>query len=364
MVNEPYIITDRSAAESDDKCGMKFWWQRLEGGKGIVPKEEHSALAIGKQIHEDFAFLAQLDDISPANLSDTVEGWLHELPPNATDTPRLLELVYRRLGWFVAFGLYIEPKIREQFETIMVEGEIILDRHPLAIAVTPDRVLRSRAQPSLIVYKEYKSAANPGKRWSEQWPYKIQLHLGLKALEEELKTKLHYAQIIGLDKGSYTKVQPIRLSHPYVWGWHNSKDGRWTCDYTKARASGWEPMPVWEYPGGIVEWVRLCGKEVALKQFPHSPPTFLNEHMLNKYIARRTARMRQVTAVHSACQTDLALRNLVFESRNGQCNPEYGGSCPYLRLCWNASAHLNPLATGDYTVREPHHDVEVVGVDE
>ena len=357
MTSEDSVIylTDRTACETDDKCGMRFWWNRIEGRRGIVPKKEAFALKIGREIHEDLATIAEMEDISAPEINKIIREITDPLTSDDKLHRETMEILYRRLGWIAAFALFVEPKIRRDFETVQIEGEIILDRDPLWIAVTPDRVLRHR-EGKYLVYREYKSTISAGPKWVSHWPYDIQIHIGLKAVEEELEEKVAYAQVMGLMKGD---SRGDRLMHPYVWGYKNEKTSSWTHDYTKARAAEWHPAPVWDYPGGVVEWVQLLGEEVATSQFPHSAPVFLNERMLNDFVSRRIAREAEIALVKEDCRTNRDQRVIFFEPRTNQCRPAFGDPCPYLGCCWNAAMNENPIASGDFEERVPHHMLEL-----
>jgi hypothetical protein len=361
MTDKIIYLTDRSAAETDDLCGMKFWWNRLSEGGGIVPRETPEALAVGAAIHDDFALLAEMPDISPAALQETVDALLAGLSDDDRLDQKRMEILYRRLGWFAGWGLYKEPQIRKGWENVSIEQELILDRDPLWVQVTPDRLLRNKELPDVFKYMEYKSALSASKKWLDSWRYQIQLHTSLKAVEEESGIAPKFAQVIGLIKGNYS-YSDNRLTHPYVWGYYNSTTKSWTHEYEKARSAAWEKMPVWEYPGGVVEWAQRCGQDTANDQFPSTAPIFLDERMLNNWIRRRTAREQQVAIVKEAARESPELREVYFESRTSKCRPAYGETCPYLPLCWNAERAKNPLATGDFVKRTPHHDLEAIGV--
>jgi hypothetical protein len=345
--------TDRTTATTDDRCGMRRWWYKHEAGTGIVPVEEALALTVGKQTHEDLAAIAELEDISPNTIGDLIGDLLKSLPPDPTQ--KQLELAYRRVGWLAAYALYIEPLVRRDYETISVEAEHILDRTPLWIGYTPDRYLRHRAG-GYLVYREYKSTITAGAKWLASWPFAVQIHIGLAGMEEELGEKVAFGQVMGLMKGDYREG---RLAHPHVWAYRNSNTGEWTYDYNKARAAVWDHAPVWEYPGGVVEWVQRCGEAVAKQQFPHTAPIFYNERILNDWIYRRTFREAQIAEVADDCRTDWQKRILYFEPRNEQCRPAFGDACPYLIACHNAAVRENPLGCSDFTRRTPHHEVEV-----
>jgi hypothetical protein len=354
------LIETRTAAEIDDRCGMRYWWYHEEQGTGIVPAEDPEELAVGKDIHNDAADIASIpdSDLTPDGVSERIEAIKASVNAPEHNTG-VLERLYRRLGWYAAFALYLEPRLREEFETVQVEKEITLDRDTLWVPITPDRVGRHR-DGKYLVYKELKSTITAGPKWTASWPFAIQIHAGIKALEEELGEKVAYGQVVGLLKGNKTGD---RLSHPYVWAWRNTQSGLWTHEYAKARSAEWEHAPVWEFPGGMVSWVQTLGKEVALAQFPHSAPVFLNDKMLEDWVNRRISRQAQIEEVHAECQLSWDTRVLYFEPRTAQCRPAFGPECPYLRCCWNAEINQNPLACDQFVRRTPHHELEAIGVE-
>lgn len=351
------FLTDRSAVALDDRCGMKYWLNRKEGGRGIVPKKEALPLAIGRETHVDLATIAEMEDISPAAIQDLCDQITKPLTEDDRGVTSKMELVYRRLGWLAAFALYTEPMIREYYETLHIEHELILDRDPLWVAVTPDRVLRHKGD-KRIEYREYKTTISSNSKWMRNWNYAIQMHLGIAAVQEELGQKVNFGQIMGLNKG-YESAVDRRMMHPYVWGYYNHDTNEWGHDYDLCRSNKWIPMPVWEFDGGIVKWVQRLGPEVARMQFPHSQPVFLNERMLEEWVSRRIYRERIIASVTDVCREDPNLRALHFERRTDQCSPPFGDACPYLMACWNAEVAANPSAHADYIARVPHHDVEL-----
>lgn len=336
----------------DDKCGMRYWFNRLEGGGGLVPKAESLALRIGKETHEDLACIAEMEDITVEGISRVVNGILENISNEDKQFHYEMELLYRRLGWLSAWALFLEPKIRESYHDVGIEKELILEEGDLWVPTTPDRILRSKLNHQLI-YNEFKTTITANFKWQQSWRYAIQLHIGMKAVEQELGQKVAFGRVIGLMKGSY---RDGRMIHPYVWAYYNHVRDNWSHEYQ--RGADWIPRPIWEYPYGIVNWVLSLGEEVAREQFPHSAPVFLDERMLADWIRRRTRRQKEIKIVKERAAIDLPYRALHFERRTSQCRPAFGDDCPYLLPCWNATAEKNPMGTGEYVKREPHHDVE------
>src|ERR1051326_8529564 len=221
--NKIIYLEDRSGAELDDKCGMAYWWNRKAGPKklGIVPKEAALALRIGAETHNDLLTVAKMPSVHRDAVAEMVQEILNGVAEDAKDPTNQgkMELLYRRLGWFVAFALFIEPGIRARYETILVEDELILDRDPLWVAVTPDRILKHRDD-GRLEYREYKTTISASQKWLQSWHFALQLHLGLAAASEELEQKINFAQVMGLMKGNLSAADK-RLIHPYVWGFYN-----------------------------------------------------------------------------------------------------------------------------------------------
>lgn len=348
------MLEDRSGCETDDDCGMRYWMNRIEGGLGVVPLDESPYLTVGKEVHEDFSMLAKLEDLSEANLAAIAAEMIHTAAVDPILIPKM-EALYRRVGWMAAWGLFMEPQVRATYDTVFMEDELVLDRTPLWIAVTPDRILRNRTTGRLVYY-EYKSTISSSRKWLDSWIYAIQLHLGLKAVEEELQETPAFAQIIGLMKGD-TYGKSGHLSHPYVWAWFHEAKGTWS--HTYQAAAGWAARPVWEYPGGPVAWVRECGEDVARSQFPHTMPIFLNNEMVQDFIVARTHRAEEIASVKDQCRTDITARNRYFRKKIKTCRPPFGDACPYLMACWHAPTAADPLASGRFKPREPHHELEL-----
>lgn len=342
---------DRSGAELDDKCGRAFYNNRLLGGIGIVPHEEALALRVGGEIHEDAAQIAAMEDLSPNAVADQVAKTLGQLQPDAPLSD--LEIAYRRAGWFVALGLYNEPRVRYLFTTVQTEAELILDREPLWMAVTPDRVLQHKEQ-GWRYYRELKSTISASNKWLKSWHRRAQLHTSMAALNEE-GIHVEFAQIMGLMKGDYREGL---LRHPYVYAYYNTATREWT--HEPKRGGNWILAPTWEYPGGIVEWVQRCGEEVASAQFPHTEPIFLDMDLVEDFIARRTHRAQEIAAWQDRGSPPGDMVWL-FEKRTQNCIPAFGDPCPYNPICWNPSWRNNPQDHPEFKPRDPHHLIEKLG---
>lgn len=338
------MLTDRTSITTDWECGMKYWWYKCEGETGIVPTQEADYFLNGRDIHADLAKVAT---------ETPLDRILADIPRPSPETQIAMEFWTRRIAWVHGYSKYVWPKVREEFTAELIEKELILDRPPLWVACTPDLGLRSKRNRKLV-YREFKTTGSSRAEWVLHWPYAVQIHIGLKAMEEEFGERVDYGNVMGLYNGYVYKG---RLAHPYVWAYY--KEGEWSHEYKY----GWEYAPVWEYPDGIEAWVERLGEEGAAKVFTWSAPIFLNDRLLESLIRRRVEREKEIRRVKEAAKKDERVREIHFEQRFSHCRPPFGQPCPYLAACHNETVNVAPLRSGLYVPRTPHHELELI-VDE
>lgn len=338
-MNETVYLTDRTSIETDWECGMRYWWFKKEGGTGIEPKVKPPYFVEGAEIHRDLVEVAQ--DTPLATILENIPAFQAKNP-----TQIELEVASRRAGWVAAFALFQEPFIRSLGEPISVEKEFILDRNPLYVAYTPDRILK---RDNKLRYIEYKSAGRLTGNWAVHWPYAIQLHIGLAGIEEEFRLSSSCGNVLGFYKG---EQRDGRLTHPYVWAYRRGAE--WSSGYK----SGFEHAPVWEYPEGMIGWVTRLGQEGAGKVMSWSEPVYLDRRYLESIIQRRISREAEIVQWASQASISREVREQVFEQRTIHCRPVIGPACPYLAACFDAAVNLNPTGTGLYVKRSPHHEAE------
>jgi hypothetical protein len=126
--------------------------------------------------------------------------------------------------------------------------------------------------------------------------------------------------------------------------------------------------PVWEYGSGgrdgVVEWVRAQGEGVGLEQFPFSAPIVPDRDLLARLVERVLTREKEVKEflnVHAGEPYNSPRHDMAFEPRYTACNPTVGAACPYLAACHNPNVGADPIGSGLYVKRTPHHDVELEG---
>lgn len=340
------LIVDRTSIEVDWECGMKYWWYKYAQGGGVVPAQTEEYFEVGRDIHTDTEGFPKgmhwSEILATLPTFESCEGDQFKL-----------EQLARRRGWIIAFGHIIWPYITEHFTVYAIEKDLIFDRSPLWVQVKPDLLLESKKTGELV-YIEYKSSATIGPKFALHWPTAIQMHLGIKAAEEDCGRKVSYGHVIGFDKGGWRG----RLVHPFVWGYRSEK-GEVKAKYTY----GWDHYPAWEYEDHT-KWVTdLCGEEVMREQFCWSEPIFYDERLIENVVKRRLAREKELALLAPQCEENEELRNLTFEMRTTKCQPTFGSPCAYKACCFNATVGADPLKSGMYVKRVPHHELDLIGVE-
>lgn len=349
-------------AELDDTCGMKFFYSQLYGGRGITRKDTIISDKILEETHNDLRSLSGMIDISKTAVQNIIDDVLSKVlkRPQAKHDSEKMELLWRRLGWFAAFALYIEPEIRKSFQSVPIDTEIVLNRDPLFVISYPDRALMDR-ESNETIYQEYLPMPHnlSNRNWLQSWHYNMRLHAGIEAAQDALKTKIAYGQVRGLSLG-YVSVLDSKLRHPYTYGFYNEKTDTWSKNFGTETDGKWVSRPVWEYPLGIVKWVELCGKDTAEAQFPLSPNVYLDKRMLDMWTEARLHRERKIDYLSDKTDKDNEhIRHIYFERRTTACRPTYGPPCPYLRACWDPTIQKDPLASKEYMLNPEPQPVEL-----
>lgn len=352
-VRDTIFIADLPDVQADETCSMRFWHAKLEGGKGMTRAIDVIPNMIEESVHADLRAIAEMEDLSPAHITSIIDDILSDITPEDTINVRKMEMLYRRLGWLAAFALYIEPDIRKDFTTIPWEGEMLLNRDPLFMLAHPDRLLRGKVTDE-VIYREYVPMPKglTHRPWLHSWHYNMRLHLGIAAAEETLKESVHFGQVMGLNRG-YHSVLDARMRHPYVYAYRNKKNDEWA---TASGGDEWELFPLWQFPGGVVQWVQLCGKHVAEGQFPLSPAVVLKPDLLTSWLGHRLHREREIATFRTPCTVNPHLRKVYFPVNTAHCAPPSGEKCPYLDACWDKTVQAQPFQSGRYVLNP-----EVVG---
>jgi hypothetical protein len=358
----------RSARDQDDICPRSRYWGTVYEGLGLSPRGESEALLIGTALHAGLAALWRCGETSGELAAKLAL-------PAMTETEEFQKLQQRE-QWLLrcflyAYGKLVYERYIQEWEVLYVEQELFVERGYLVLLCQPDVILRHR-QTGRIRYLEYKTTKLLTPRYIESWRYSPQLAAGIVAAEETLQLKIDECVMGFFDKG-----QPSRdgsyWNSPFTNYWLKSGNGtdelpdQWS-EKRPQYFKGWErfePWTVYPEPEAWVEKLLLIDENVVLGQMPESSPTVVHPDLVKEWIDYSFWREHEIaTAMHGMQEEGWKEFDLpiAFPRRNRQCRPVIGNDCPFLNLCWNPGMAQDPVATGLYVPRTPHHRAERIAL--
>jgi hypothetical protein len=364
-------LIDRTRTVADWKCPRSRWWGYEYLGKGIVKSGTSLALFTGIVVHDAMAAIATftkeaegddplgavpIDDIANAAFTQVRDNILESAGPVVL--PETTEFANEQgaltEGLIRGFFKHLWPKLYEQYPRIIaIEQEMEYTLDDLTTFMTkPDLIVEN--QEGDLVYLEYKTTSNKKENWIKSWETAVQLHSSIKATEATLGKLPSYVQIVGLYKGyeSYGKQ-----SSPFCYAYIKKGNPPFSQDQVQYEyKAGFRRYPTWELPGGVKAWVESMPENVLTNQFPLTPPIFVNEDLVNKFFNQRLLREREIADHLNLHGFQDIMLDKVFPQHFDQCNPSYGWSCPYSKLCHGEVK--DPLQEG-YEFRVPHHAREL-----
>jgi len=338
------IVVDRTRIEADWTCPRRRYWLTEFEGTGVVPTQQAPALRFGILIHQGLEVLTSTDDWAAAvghmlqqeewQAASQEEQWLAE-------------------ALVMGFALTVWPRWRRTYERIAVEQELEMEHDGVLYMVRPDVLLRDK-QTGDIWYPDFKTFS--GGWQNRKWMHALQQHLTVLACEKAVGQTITGAWVQGLNKG-YRRNQ--KLYHTLVYGYRkHGAPGLYDTQYLAKRKPGFERFPAAEYENtvsggrGIAAWIHhllQVDPQIVRDCFPATQPIFLNRAMMTSFLEQRTRREKEIAAA-----TDLT----PFPQNFSACEPYYG-TCPYLECCWEPNTGKDPIGSGLYVERHPHHAAEL-----
>ena len=360
-------LWDRSRTTTDWSCPRKRYWNYHAFGTGITKESTSLELYLGVTVHDALAAIATLTqagktvDIDEIALAAAGQMRLNLVSPDgeldnlefAEEQACLVEGLIR--GYYV----HVWPRLMENYPDILAieqECEYPIDAsgayapdNPTSIFMSkPDLVLGNKSTGD-VVYYEYKTTSSKREQWINSWDTAVQLHSTIRAISHTLGMDVTNVIVQGLYKGyeSYGKQ-----SSPFCYAYRKPGNPPFTSEQIRYDFSaGFKRTPVWELPGGCKSWVAGMPSAVFAEQFPQTPPIFLDSALIDSFFEQRAAREQEIEFATTNL-TDVEEQLAFFEQKFDVCQPSYGFSCPYKRLCFG---HVpNPLENG-YVRRESHH---------
>lgn len=351
---------DRTRVTTDWKCPRARYWAFEYLGRGVSPARRALYFDIGDAVHKSLDALSRgeaLDGVCAVHLARFREmqspHYTGELAWKLEEQVCLIEGMIR--GWYRS----VLPRLTEEFEVVAIEEEFVYEVAPgLTMGVKPDKLLRRRSDGTLW-YRETKTLGYLGKDWSLQWQRAIQLHTTAFIVGAHLQEEVSGVIVEGLYKG-YDREG--KATSPFAYGYARPGTIRGPEIMPEWRA-GCRKIPIWsDYPGGCRAWAASLPTEVLSNQFIETPPIFLQRRLVEAFlrqVAIREEVIRRAAEVDDDLQ-DGGLLDTVFPQHFSECAPAIGVPCAYADCCFNPVVGEDPVRSGLYTPRVPHHTTEVL----
>ncbi len=354
----------RSARDTDDTCPRRRYWETQWGGRGLSPVTEQRELLFGTVLHYMLAHMWW-----GASHGDIVEGVQQQAEWGKLGQSD--QWLVRCL--FYAYYRQVYPRYLAEWDVLYVEEELRVSRLfpedflELILLCQPDVMLRHK-ESGRTRYIEYKSTKLLTANYIESWRYSPQLAAGAVAALETHDLIVDECVMAFFDKGSESHNGEWWNS-PFTNYWRREREGahgQVITEYSPKRPQawkGWERFEPWA-PGGPtgsdqptpeewVEWVTEQDLSLILGQLPESMPVQVDPLLVASWLEASFERELAIAQSWGGPPT-----TKVHPHRFRQCRPVIGRICSALSLCWNQGTAADPLGSGLYQLRVPHHRAE------
>lgn len=370
------FYTDRSRIVAFRNCPrlryLTYHFPGPQGPMGIVPAGVSLPLIAGSAFHDTVAHLRVMKRPPAEVISEAASALRVQMEeaakvfgedPQAAD--RLVKEQVRLLeGLCWAWVRSRLPLIDQEFEPVVVEREILwpMGNHRGLIDVVDMvrcDVLERRRSDGLLFYREYKTTSSGDEEWAKQFDTSSQILANIQAVRDVLHEPVAGVIIEGVIKGSRAKdrsktspffgqrIQQSALCYAYM-----TSSGLTTDWVPKARK-----VATWEHVSAQELVYQFLDEESCRSMFSPVPPIIPRDEHLARW-RKQTVHQEGMIARYLQDAVDL---DYAFPMNDDHCHRYFGNPCPYKDVCFDPAIGSDPLGSGLYVVRTPHHPTEPVG---
>lgn len=388
----------RSASEADQTCPRRRFWNTVFHGIGLEPTGTSEDLIVGTALHAGPEALWRTGNIETAVVAMKA---IPEWPKLGPMWQYWCEAILR--GYYVVRYLVMV----KTWEALAIEEEVTyelgtsLGGRKLILLAKPDLVLRHKLT-GIIRYVEFKSTRLMDDKFMESWRKAVQLAAGQLCFEAR-GVIIDQVQVAFWCKGAKADTY---WRTPFLSAWRTtgiqarvSKSKTALIDITTGpvrysakrpeKWAGWERFDVWESGMTPAEWVTKLTHSDIEKELPETPELIFDPILRADWaeqLAHREGEIADASAEHNRLEHlrlthpdftsgpglenvklwQRQIRNTHFRQNFRQCRPAQGYPCPFEALCFNPTLAEDPVKSGLYKYREPHHAIEAraLGVEE
>lgn len=369
--------TDRSRYMAGWSCE----WRRLLGyhafDTGISPASVSTPLATGVYTHQALELLLKSQASSKEEVTAVIAPALTAYREYAagTDLP-VDEQVALVEGMTHAYARIVLPWMRENFKVIAIEQEeqtkYPSDEAPLIDWMSRPDFVTEHLQTGAIAIHDFKTSGS----WSEsrdvgEYADSVQMMMNADAVERRLGKPVSYYYIHILLKGNDYAQSPLiypyyrpgipAIQKPDLKAYYKYQDANGGFHNI---GRGYTRMPVWQSMP-VADWVWDMSAEDCAKQTILIGPYPVVRRKIERFVAG---------ALGNELHWQQRLRGLNWERweetafqreldhkfpRTYQCYT-YGTRCSFYALCHQHDGWKDPIGSGLYEERTPHHTTEEV----
>jgi hypothetical protein len=278
------------------------------------------------------------------------------------------------------------PTILKEYDIVAIEREYVLVLAPgIIFQARPDFVARRKSDGVLTLH-DFKTTSSLSEDYVASFNHNVQMSLGTAAVEATHKEKVPNFYIHGLLKGSrrpfqkdgnktpyecqhspfcYAKLTPAMppLKREPSWsltGYWADKQALWTLapDFWPNKPAEMSTSEYW-----VTQVLPLAEVQTQYQLLgPYERPDHLIAASLREIEYEERRWIDRLFELH---ETPRSFGDPKFQAdlsrlfpRSWNCWSFYGGPCPMMHLCFEQPGWQDPLLSGRYQTRLPHHEPE------
>jgi hypothetical protein len=274
------------------------------------------------------------------------------------------------------------PRILEEYEVVEVEKECKWELAPNLIQMLRVDALLRRKVDGVIFILEFKTTSFPGYDWQQQWEHNIQLLSYTGAVTDIYGEPCGGVLIEGLVKG--TRKNETAASSPFngrklqqspfCYLYRGvTQDGGYL--YETGWKKGWTKVATFEEFDSVTTLMGVLDDYTIENQFIAMPPICPLQEEVWRWRRQVTAAETRFVLNLQEVQKSVAwileaegneddarmveedLLDQYFPQHDNACR-KYGSACKFLELCFNPGVAEDPLGSGLFQIRVPHHSTE------
>jgi hypothetical protein len=394
------IWSSHSQISDFEKCPRLVYWRYHHGGTGLEGYGIQLEAECGTAIHTGIERLLQGDDVTVAVLAarNHVAGAIasdptptHLLTDNRRfeyeEAPALVEACVR--GWALARL----PRIVNAGKCLSIERE-----HPIRFTLEGGQTVGLQTRPDIVwqrntdgavFIRNIKTCKVVDDKFREQWKIDMQT-LSEPLAVEQTGVQVSGVIVEGVAKGKKLDFPASALpdlvgkyyhNNPLIYGWHREAEPPLTRESWEHRyewtdlsgqhrrlGKGYRKVPIWKaYPGGVAAWINhVWGEDASAFDdlFVELEPILRSDYEIERWrqqtlpqIYNRAVWAKILEPGGHDPGTEDRLLNTYFPMHTSSGNCIWPRKCTYWECCFG-SAGADPLGSGLYQIRTPHHKPE------